>query len=275
MESERANWQEWKRFFANRSERQLPELQDTRCYSDVPESVARSLAIFQLGESGGGTVVEQARRSKIDGIDEHYADAMELFVNEEHRHAEILAICVRNLGGKLIRKNWTASLFVYARRLIGLRAKVLVLLAAEVVGICYYHLLATRLPESRLKSMLAQLVNDERSHLHFHCNFLRAQTRSSWKRILFVLMWRLAMTAAAVVVLVDHFRTLKDLKLSISTVWRRWMSYSHLAERLVTDGNVSTDADMHILNGHDDRTCETRQSSRVEASPLRSFGFAD
>jgi len=89
---------------------------------------------------------------------------MQLFVKEEHRHAEILAICIRNLGGNLIRQNWTARLFVFGRRLIGLRLKVLVLLAAEVVGICYYHLLATRLPPTRLKSLLAQLVNDERAH---------------------------------------------------------------------------------------------------------------
>ena len=170
MYNDYINWRKWHEFFASRSNRQLPVLKSHETYSNVPNSVARSLAIFQMGESGGGTVVEQARRSTIPNIDGHYADAMQLFVAEEHRHAEILAICVRNLGGSLIRSNWTAKLFVFARRLIGLRLKVLVLLAAEVVGICYYHLIATRLPESRLRSMLAQIVDDERAHLHFHCS---------------------------------------------------------------------------------------------------------
>ena len=100
----------------------------------MPGSLARSLAVFELGESGGGTIVEQARRSGIEAIDDDYADALALFVDEEHRHADILAICVRMLGGTLIRKNWTATLFVFARRLIGLRLKILVLLAAEWVG---------------------------------------------------------------------------------------------------------------------------------------------
>ena len=234
MQTEIIHWERWQQFFANRSERQLPELDTAEDYSEIPGSLAKSLAIFQLGESGGGTVVGQARQSQIRDIDDHYANAMQLFVKEEHRHAEILAICIRNLGGSLIRQNWTAKLFVFARRLIGLRLKVLVLLAAEVVGICYYHLLATRLPPTRLKSLLAQLVNDERAHLHFHTDFLRSQTHTALRRVVFICAWRVTMAAAAIVVLIDHRQALRDLNLSTSTVLRRWLSYSRLAERLVT-----------------------------------------
>lgn len=248
MRHNNTGWEKWRQLFAARSERQLPNLTDTQTYPDVPPSVAKSLAIFQLGESGGGTVVQQAKNSRIKGIDEQYAAAMELFVNEEHRHAEILAICVRNLGGSLVSKNWTASLFVFARRLIGLRLKVLVLLAAEVVGICYYHLLATRLPASRLKSLLAQLVNDERSHLRFHCSFMRSQASTRWRRLLFLLVWRLTMICAMTVVYLDHRSALRDLDLPFEVVWRRWMAYSRLAERLVTNEPVSADEDLEILN---------------------------
>lgn len=234
MGNENSSWSAWHRFFAARRDRRLPPLDTSERYANVPDSVAKSLAIFQLGESGGGTVIQQARRSSIKGIDADYADAMALFVAEEHHHAEILAICVRNLGGSLVRKNWSARLFVFARRLMGLRLKVLVLLAAEVVGICYYHLLATRLPKTRLQALLVRLVEDERTHLHFHCCFLRTQTFNAWRRLLFVLVWRATMAAAALVVLVDHRRALRDLDISFATVWRRWMAYSGLAERLVT-----------------------------------------
>lgn len=260
MSNDYINWRMWHQFFASRSSRQLPGLKPPETYSNVPNSVARSLAIFQLGESGGGTVIEQARRSMMPEIDEHYAAAMQLFVAEEHRHAEILAICVRNLGGSLIRNNWTAKLFVFARRLIGLRLKVLVLLAAEVVGICYYHLIATRLPKSRLRSMLAQIVDDERAHLHFHCSFLRTQTNSQWRRILFIAIWRITMIAAAIVVLIDHRATLRDLNLPYATVWRRWMTYSRHAERLVTRRSFR---ERDIQFG---RTTETEGSSWVVAA---------
>ena len=53
----------------------------------------------------------------MQGIDEYYAAAMALFVEEEHRHANILAMCVRLLNGTVIRSNWTARLFVFGRRI--------------------------------------------------------------------------------------------------------------------------------------------------------------
>jgi hypothetical protein len=246
MRNQINSWAKWKRFFASRSDRQLPSLEDDRLYPEVPPTVAKSLAIFQLGESGGGSIIRQARESKIAEVDENYAKAMALFVSEEHRHAEILAICVRNLGGTLIRTNWTARIFVFARRLIGLRLKVVVLLAAEVVGLCYYHLLATRLPPSRLTSLLAQIVNDERAHLHFHCEFLRSQTTNLWRRAVFRFTWRSIMLAASIVVLIDHRATLRDLELPIASVWRRWMSYSNLAERLVTNDPVDVNDNAQI-----------------------------
>ena len=235
MDLEYVNWREWLDFFEYRSDRRLPEAETNELYSHLPKSLARSLAIFQLGESGGGTIIEQARQSDIACIDEHYADAMHLFVKEENRHADILAICVRLLGGSLIKENWTAELFVGTRRLIGLRLKVMVLLAAEVVGLCYYHLLSVELPSGQIKFLLSQLVNDERAHLQFHCDFLRTQTRSVWRRAIFVVAWRFTMLAAAIVVLIDHWPAIRDLGIKPMVIWRRWMLYCRLAEGLVTD----------------------------------------
>jgi len=233
MATEKSIWTVWARFFANRSNRALPALKLDQDYSALPASLAESLAIFQLGESGGGTIVKQALYSELDDTDEYYAAAMALFVEEEHRHANILAMCVRLLGGRLIRENWTARLFVFARRLIGLRLKVVVLLAAEVVGICYYHLLAVHLPEGRVKNQLLEIVEDERSHLYFHCDFLRSQTPKPWQKTVFVLVWRLVMVAAAIVVAIDHRKAIRDLNIGLKTVLLRWKSYSKLAEVLV------------------------------------------
>lgn len=237
MQLETINWEKWRKFFASRKDRQLPQLEDPSEYRNVPNSVARSLAIFQLGESGGGSVVEQARRSEIRSINGDYADAMAMFVAEEHRHAEILAICVRNLGGSLIRKNWTAGLFVFGRRMIGLRLKILVLLAAEVVGICYYHLLASRLPDSRIKSLLMQMVSDEQAHLHFHCEFLRSQTRGFFRRQIFKATWRFVMFVAALVVACDHRTAILETRIGIGNICRRWVKYSQLAEQLIVDSS--------------------------------------
>jgi hypothetical protein len=238
MQSQGVNWREWKDFFSRRANRALPVSDAAAEYKLMPESLARSLAIFQLGESGGGSIIEQARRSGIPEIDDDYADAMALFVKEENRHADVLANCVRLLGGDLIEDNWTARLFVGARRLIGLRLKVIVLLAAEVVGICYYHLLASQMPSSEIKRWLNELVRDETSHLYFHCQFLRSQTASKWRRWVFKIVWRTTMIAAAVAVMLDHRDAIRDMSLRRAIVWQRWMAYSRLAEQLVIDSAI-------------------------------------
>ena len=226
-------WQSWRRFFERRSQRTLPELDVSEDYSYLPRSLARSLAVFQLGESGGGTIVKQALEAELQGIDEHYAASMALFVQEENRHANLLAMCVRMLGGQLLHKNWTAKLFVVFRRLMGIRLKVLVLLAAEVVGMCYYQLLAARIPNGRVRRILFEIAEDEQAHLWFHCVFLQGQVRSWWRRGVFVAVWRCTMIAAGLAVIIDHRATLRDLGIGKGEVWRRWMFHSELAERLV------------------------------------------
>ena len=241
------NWTHWRRFFAARRYRPgVRLLVDEPQLARMPASLARSLAIFQLGESGGGNVVEQARRSRLPSVDADYAEAVALFVAEEHRHSELLACCVRVLRGRLLDKNWTARLFVVGRRLMGLRLKVMVLLAAEVVGICYYQLLAGGLPDSELRSVLREIAADEKAHLRFHCDFLHAQMRSRLHCRLFVVAWRALMLAAALVVLIDHRAALRDLDIPPRRVWKRWSLYSRTAEtRIVAAAGQAEPAYAH------------------------------
>lgn len=231
------DWLSWQRFFEQRSLRKPVLLDPAERYPDVPASVARSLAIFQLGESGGGTIVAQVENSAIRGIDRRYARSMALFVREEHRHAELLALCVRMLGGELLRQNWTAGLFVFFRRLIGLRTKVMVLLAAEVIGLCYYNLLTSRLPDGRLRECLQEIADDERAHLRFHCDFLRTQLGGPLRRGLFVAAWRTTMTLAGWAVLFDHRSALRDLRIPRRALRSAWRGYAKLAERLALHGD--------------------------------------
>jgi len=236
MAEQNPNWARWRAYFAARRNRPGARLlADEPLLAGVPASVARSLAVFQLGESGGGSVIEQARHSRLAALDADYTEAIALFVAEEHRHAELLACCVRALRGRLIEKNWTARLFVFGRRLIGLRLKIIVLLAAEVVGLCYYQLLAAGLPDSELKTVLREIAADEKAHLGFHCDFLRAQMRTNAHRRLFMLTWRMLMLAAALVVAIDHRGALRDLEIPLTRVWRRWSVYSRTAEARILD----------------------------------------
>ncbi len=230
-----SDWHGWRALFATRCLRALPNpFAPQPQLAGLPASLARSLAIFQLGESGGGTIVAQARRSRIAAAGDGYANALALFVAEEHHHAALLACAVRLLGGRLIRNNWTAKLFVAGRRLLGLRLKITVLLVAEIAGICFYQAIASRLPPSSLRSLLETVVADEASHLDFHCCFLRTQTRGRWRAAVFRRVWRTLSLVTALVVLFDHRRTLRDLGIERAAIWRRWLATSRHAELLAT-----------------------------------------
>ena len=227
------DWRSWKRRFAGRAGRPLPALEADHDYDLLPPSVARSLAVFQLGESGGGSVVAQARSSDLEGIDEDYAAALEYFVAEEHYHANVLAMCVRLMRGRLVRSNWTAKLFVIGRRLMGLRLKILVLLAAEIVGLCFYRMIAERLPPGVVRSWLEDIVADEEDHLRFHCEFLQSQVEGVASRLLFIATWRAVMYASGVVVLIDHREMLRDLHIEHDHAWSRWQALARDAEKRV------------------------------------------
>jgi hypothetical protein len=184
-------WSEWKRHFEASAGRPFPE---TDASGDglpaaLGAAVAYSLARFQAGEAGEGRIARRIWGVSLDGIDDDYRLALGLFVREEGRHARILAGLVTSLGGELLRSTWTERLFVGGRRLMGLRLKLLVLLAAEV----------------------------------------RTQTAVAWRRLLFGAAWWAVGAAAALVVLLDHRRTLAELGVRPAQAVRRLVSLLRLA----------------------------------------------
>jgi hypothetical protein len=119
LEKERImRWSDWRRHFELNRQRPLPEGLERA--EEVPEAwrpaFVASLAIFQLGETGEGRIAHEIDRAKLPGIDADYRAALKLFVAEEGRHARMLGLMVRGLGGKLLARNWTERLFVFGRR---------------------------------------------------------------------------------------------------------------------------------------------------------------
>ena len=112
-------------------------------------------------------------------IDETYREAIGLFVAEEGRHGKILADMLKELGAKKNHKSRTEQLFIYARRITGIRVKLLVLLIAELIGYSYYSKLINLLDECPAKAALDEIRNDEHDHLRFHLDFFRCTSRHS------------------------------------------------------------------------------------------------
>ena len=167
------------------------------------QALLRSLATFQLGESGDGRHLRSRaeRQSHPD-----YADAVDLFVAEEQRHARLLAEVLARFGAPLRTSHWSDRVFVAVRHLAGLRTEVLVLMAAELIALRYYSLLAANARNPVLAAVAADIVGDEVRHVAFHCDQL-AWGVGAWPpglRRLVAVAWRSFLTTVAWVVAWDH-----------------------------------------------------------------------
>lgn len=220
-----SSWLSWRRYFENHRDRPLPDLHGAtrRFPAHWLAPLRESLATFQLGESKGGRLSEQIEHAPLRGIDDDYRAAVKLFVAEEQRHGEVLAAAVVALGGRLVEETWTETLFVGLRRHVGLRGKLLVLLAAEVVGLAFYRTLTSRLPPGPLRDALDEIDEDEVAHLAFHRDFYATQLETPASRVTIAALWWLVAGAAGLVVAVDHRRTFRALGVPAREVFERFV----------------------------------------------------
>lgn len=206
-------WTHWRQYFEQRRDRARPIIDDV---SEIPPALraplAASLARFQLGETGEGRIVgDLRRRARAWDLDPDYLEALRLFIAEEGRHAAILGVAVRALGGRTLRRTWSADAFARVRRLAGPGAELLVLLAAEVAALSIYSAFVQQLPAGSLRDALDEIARDEAVHLRFHVAFLRDALPSPWRRHAVATAWSGLGLAAGTVLAADHGTTLRRL----------------------------------------------------------------
>ncbi|MBB5039265.1 ferritin-like domain-containing protein [Prosthecobacter dejongeii] len=191
--------------------------------SSLPESIreplVHSLAIFQLGESGGGTRLRRYAR-EVAPLENFrgYQRAIDLFVCEEQAHARLLGRLVDHLKGSLLQKQWTNSIFRRLRFLVNLEFAIQVLLTAELVAEVYYGSLYLRVPDAAVKAACRQILRDEMKHLEFQRQFLaeRVATFTPVGRYLWRCQFQVIHALTTRVVAWDHRQCLKALGMSFS-----------------------------------------------------------
>lgn len=139
----------------------------------IRRPLARSIAIFQLGESGGGTRLRRYAR-KIAPLEQFrgYMRAMDLFVAEEQGHAALLGQLVDHLRGTRLQKQWTNSIFRTLRVLVNIEFNIQVLLTAELIAEVYFGNLYLRVNDPAVRLVSRKLLSDEMKHLVFQREFL-------------------------------------------------------------------------------------------------------
>ncbi len=203
-------------FTENRHAFEQPDWQHLGCEGgslrDDPRRslLIRSLATFQLGESGGGSrLLRFVKRETGDNGD--YEKAMRLFIAEEQYHAELLAHLVDYLDGELLQKHWMNRVFRGVRSLVNLQFNVQVLLTAELIAVAYYGLLHRHVDDPTIHKVTGKILADEVHHVAFHSEFFRWQNRHRlpFSSTLWSLQFQAIFVATERAVWSDHGRCLR------------------------------------------------------------------
>jgi len=199
-------------------------------------ALVRSLGRFYLGESSEGRIAKEAASSSDPAFDDAMRESIALYIREEGRHAREIASALRALGAPLPTRHWSESLFRRGRRLLGLRTKMMVIGAAEVVGVVYYRLLAERVPP--LAEMANAIARDEERHLEFQAEyFARVLRRSSASGNAVAAAGFAGIVSCAVATfVVDHAPLLAELGVARAEIARRcteiaWRSVHSCAQK--------------------------------------------
>jgi hypothetical protein len=204
--------------------------------------LASSLGRFQLGESAGGRIHEEMPAHPDRALDAPLRRAVQLYIEEEWRHARELALIIHALGGQLQAAHWTNSAFTACRRILGLRTKMMTLAIAEVIGIVYYRALASGVGSPALAVSLRRIADEEGRHLDFQAAFFERAislcppwARTPYRWLLRALMLAI-LAAALLVLLVDHGSLLRRAGATttglVSASWRELSSRRFLRPAL-------------------------------------------
>jgi hypothetical protein len=171
-------------------------------------AVRASLQTFQRGESSDGTHL-LALAAAWDAPD--YVAALQLFMQEEATHGEVLGRFLDQQGLGRSRQPWLKAVFHQLGRYLGLENMLRVILTAEVIATAYYRALFNATYSGLLQQICRRILQDEEMHLVLHCLALRqlAAGRRGLGAWLHRLAYRGLLAGAALAVYASCRRTLR------------------------------------------------------------------
>ncbi|WP_258376445.1 ferritin-like domain-containing protein [Curtobacterium sp. MCBD17_028] len=170
--------------------------------------LVRSFQRLELGEGGDGVRLLSKARAAGDPV---YTRALELLVSEEQKHSALFGVGLRRMGAPSLRRHWSDSAFTRLRRLLGLRTEIALFMIAEAVSVEYFEALADHAPDPILRGIGERIRTDEREHLRFQVDGLRAgfADASDLTRAAVGVAWWVVAVGAATVLCVDHAEALR------------------------------------------------------------------
>lgn len=128
--------------------------------------ISPSIRAFQIGEGSEGKHLRMAVKKFADRThDLEYDEIMKWFILEENRHSQTLKKYMDIYGIKTANRIWIDTIFRALRKLMGLECEVTVLVTAEMIALSYYTALSNATQSKLLKTICAQMLNDELKHV--------------------------------------------------------------------------------------------------------------
>jgi hypothetical protein len=185
--------------------------------------IARSIAIFQLGESGEGRHLFRFARAWAERSgDDFYCEAARLHIAEEGRHSAVLRRFMNLNSIAAFKGGSSNAIFKTLRNALGsLEISIAVLVSAELIAKVYYPALRMATQSEVLRALCDQIHREEIAHVEFQTEQLarlrvvRSHLLGSATRFLH----RLLYYPTVLTVWMSHRRVLKADGLTFATFW--------------------------------------------------------
>jgi hypothetical protein len=201
---------------------------------ETRDAIASSLQEFQLGESSECKhLIACAKRHATEVGDPAYAEALGLFVAEEHRHSRDLGRVLDLAGVGRMTHSWPDTIFRFIRRLAGLELSLVVLVTAEIIAKVYYAAVREATGAPVLRRLCDQILGDEVRHVHFQTERI-ALMRRGRSRVavgLCQFLHRAFLAGTCLVVWHKHGRALRAGGYGFRRFWRE--TWIEMADALV------------------------------------------
>lgn len=229
------NWQKWINYFEHNAATLMTidwDGPDALTDEEI-RRIKKSTQQFQLGESSEGHhVVSQAKRYIATSGDHDYLLALQLFIQEEHRHSGYLARFLNKHGFSLVQKHPVDSAFRLLRHTFNLELSVMATLTAEIIAVPYYKALHNATSSPVLRQICRQVLRDEMQHLQFQSDTLKTlrYSRLSFNNVLKKhIVHRVLLAGTICIVWQQHHDVLNGGGFTFAKFWRtNWLLFNRL-----------------------------------------------
>jgi bacterioferritin (cytochrome b1) len=216
--------EEWLTYFRRNTETLVP-IPWSNGVSLTPtekQTIYRSIQQFQRGENSEGNHLRRfAHAYAARTGDVAYSEAMDLFIQEEQRHARDLGRFMDLADIPRTTSHWSDRVFRRLRTMGNLETMLSVLLAAELIAKAYYVALRDATDSPALRQLCRQILRDEEQHVHFHVERL-ARLRAGrrwWSLDLVHALYRLFFGSTCLVVWMGHARVFRKTGTTFRVFW--------------------------------------------------------